>query len=307
MMSPLKHILRLEVSETVNTPYHQLVMFQHSSVFINDAEEAGHLFNTIKTKGIIYDIFRYMKNTPDMIASDNEQWTMRANALRSSLLKVRFNDNLTENKDILSNLLAKLNSFAESGEPMDVLEIMTYTSMDIISQNIFNYSLNALKNSNEGVGLNKCLTVLSEHMAGQGIYANPKVKKYTTQEITAVTTDWRNFITKLSKHAKTKSEEYKTQHGKELDVTNNFNHALIDLSEKNASKITKTPFSENELFAEIHQVFRHSHECIAGTLTWAMYALFRYPKIRAKLEIGLSKNPDNFEYLECFLKEVLRK
>ena len=117
-MSPLKHILRLEVSESANSPYHQLVLFKHSSVFINDAEEAGDLLTKMNSKGLIYDIFRYVKTVPDMLASDGENWSMRSKVLRSSLEKVRFDINTKENKDILNNLQLKLKSFSESGEPM---------------------------------------------------------------------------------------------------------------------------------------------------------------------------------------------
>ena len=114
----------------------------------------------------------------------------------------------------------------------ELIETMTYLSMDIVSQSIFQYPLKALNGSSEGSSLHKCLLVLSEHMAGQGIYANPKVRKYTPQEITAVTTDWRNFITKLTKNAQAITEEYKTKHN-DLDHMNNFNHALIHLANKN--------------------------------------------------------------------------
>ena len=45
----------------------QLVMMKHSSVFINDAAEAGRLIKEMPSKGPIYGAFRYAVDVPDML------------------------------------------------------------------------------------------------------------------------------------------------------------------------------------------------------------------------------------------------
>jgi hypothetical protein len=45
----------------------QLVMMKHSSVFINDAAEAGRLIKEMPSKGSIYGAFRYDVTVPDML------------------------------------------------------------------------------------------------------------------------------------------------------------------------------------------------------------------------------------------------
>lgn len=45
----------------------QLVMMKHSSVFINDADEAGRLIKEMPSKGSIYAAFRYDANVPDLL------------------------------------------------------------------------------------------------------------------------------------------------------------------------------------------------------------------------------------------------
>jgi hypothetical protein len=45
----------------------KLVMMKHSSVFINDAKEAGRLIKDMPSKGPIYGAFRYDVNVPDLL------------------------------------------------------------------------------------------------------------------------------------------------------------------------------------------------------------------------------------------------
>ena len=47
----------------------KLLMMKHSSVFINDAKEAGRLINEMPSKGSIYGAFRYDSNVPDMLGA----------------------------------------------------------------------------------------------------------------------------------------------------------------------------------------------------------------------------------------------
>jgi hypothetical protein len=46
---------------------------KHSSVFINDADEAGRLIKEMPSKGSIYAAFRYDANVPDLLGERNAE------------------------------------------------------------------------------------------------------------------------------------------------------------------------------------------------------------------------------------------
>jgi cytochrome P450 len=259
------------VTETANGPYHQLVLMKHSSIFINDSVEAVRVLNTLPEKGPIYDIFRYDKKVPDTLASDGDDWKQRSTYLRSALMNTKVLD--TDLAPILKQFDLKLNEYAESGKPLDLNEIITLLSMDVVTKSVFQYDLNALSGSEEGARLYKCLTTLSDYQASQGPYANPKIKKVTQEEIKAVTTDWRKFLNKLVKVLQSEARIYKNLHGN-LNHENSFIHALVNYMQQ------QSKFGEDEMLAEIHQAFRHGHECLAGTLLWACYSLYKNPYVR---------------------------
>lgn len=270
MLSPLKHELRLEVTESFKGPYHQLVMMKHSSIFVNDAEDIAKLFLSMPSKGGMYDVFRYNKAIPDMLASDGQAWETISSNLRPSLVNVTVT--ASDIEPVLAQLDSKLKDLSESGQSANLVEFMTLLGLDIVCYIIFKYELNALSGSEEGKQLYRCLKTLTEFQSSQGIYADPKIRKIPQSEIKEVTTDWRVFLTKLVQIIKTEAEAYKSKHG-ELDHLHNFGHALIKYGEEDAA------FTELEMLCEVHQVLRHGHECLAGTLIWSFYALFKNPKV----------------------------
>ena len=265
MLSPLKHELRLAVTESANGPYHQLVMMKHASIFINDSTEASRVLNTVPSKGAIYDLFRYNKDIPDTIASDGEAYNLRSPHLTDPLR------NLTIDSESLSPILQQfgdaLHKHTLSGESIDLMKLLTLLSLDIISLHIFNYPLNAISGSEEGEQLYTCLITLIEYQSSQGIYANTKARKIPPEELKLVANHWRIFISKI----------YNNFHEKWVsDTTHNsdtFGSALINLMKNNDK------FGESEAIAEIHQVLRHGSENICATLAWSFYALFKNPNV----------------------------
>jgi cytochrome P450 len=146
MLHPLKHELRLEVCEAARSAFHQLVMMKHSSVFINDASEAGRLMEEMPSKGQIYSPFRYDANIPDMLASDGEAWNVRRKALGPVLANIKFS-----NEDVItSSLLVFLEKASESAEPISVSELTTYVAFDCVCEAAFGYQLGAVNGSHEG-------------------------------------------------------------------------------------------------------------------------------------------------------------
>lgn len=270
MLSPLKHILRWEVAERARAAFHQLVMMKHASIFINSAELAKKLFEKLPTKGPIYEIFRYNKMIPDLFSSDGEPWELRSKHLREALTNVKLVP--ADLETILAQLDTCLKEYSETGKSLAIDQLLMKLCLDIVSMAVFGYKLNALSDSVDGQKIVQCLNTLTEHTSGQGIYANPKARKYSQEDLKLVGSDWRMYLTKMLRSCQAECKEYKSKHG-ELDVKNKFSHALIHLSEIDAS------YGEPELLAEIHQVIRHGHEYIQGTLWWGFYVLFKKPEV----------------------------
>ena len=262
MLSPLKHELRLAVTESATGPYHQLVMMKHASIFINDSTEAARVLNTLPSKGAIYDLFRYNKDIPDTIASDGEAYNLRSPHLTEPLR------NLNIDSQSLSPILQQfgyvLHKHTLSGESIDLMKLLTLLSLDIISLHIFNYPLNAVSGSEEGEQLYTCLITLIEYQSSQGIYANTKARKIPPEELKLVANHWRMFITKIY----TNFQKNSTGHNSDT-----FGSALMNLVKNNDK------FGESEAIAEIHQVLRHGSENICATLAWSFYALYKNPTV----------------------------
>ncbi len=262
-----------------NGPYHQLVLMKHASIFINDAEETGRIFNLLPTKGPIYDIFRYNKAVPDILASDGEDWKVRSSVLTDALQVASLSQ--AELDLIFVNLNIKLNQYAESNESVSLFELLTYLSLDLVCQAFFKYPLEALKGSADGIKLFQCLETLTEYQSGQGIYANPKARKISEAELKQTSSDWRSVFNKLLTFMKSDAEAYQIKHG-ELNVKDTLGHAFIHLMEKNKEK-----YGEIEFFSDVHQIIRHGHECLAGTLCWAFYAQYKNKKVYKLVLVNL--------------------
>jgi cytochrome P450 len=299
MLHPLKHELRLEVCEAARSAFHQLVMMKHSSVFINDAAEAGRLMEEMPSKGQIYSPFRYDANIPDMLASDGEAWNVRRKALGPALTNIGFSND----DSITSSLLVFLGKASESSAPISVSELATYVAFDCVCEAAFGYQLGAVNGSNEGKLLHESLVTLVDVQASKGIYANTSVRKVTPDELNAAQATWKNFLVKMLSIIRSDSEQYRLKNGA-LDGDRNFGHALIQLS------FSEEAYGDAQLTSEIHQVLRHGYETISGTLQWMFYALAKNPKIRADLERavlthkGSKPYPD---YLENVVMETMRR
>lgn len=119
MLHPMKHEFRSRMSDAVVQPLYQLVLMNHASVFINDAKLAGRVINQMKTKGPMYNAFRFDPNTPDILASDGDPHSIRSDAFRSSLLKISSSAVLNRSDvQIFDSLLERLKLYSESGAPL---------------------------------------------------------------------------------------------------------------------------------------------------------------------------------------------
>ena len=82
----------------------------------------------------------------------------------------------------------------------------------------------------------------------------------------------RSYLTKLVEVQKCEASLFKSRNGR-LETKRTFGHAMCDLAEKDAT------YSMDHMLAEVHQLLRHGHECIAGQLLWTLVALHRNVKV----------------------------
>jgi hypothetical protein len=79
------------------------------------------------------------------------------------------------------------------------------------------------------------------------MYANPKARKVSPEELVKAQATWRNFLTKLLAVIRSDSEQFRAKNGV-LDTERNFGHALIQLS------VSEEAYGDAQLISEIHQV-----------------------------------------------------
>ena len=267
MTHPLRHELRLQVCNAAGGGIHQLVMMKYISIFINDCKEAARALIAFPEKGILYTSFRFDAKIPDLFTSDNEDWKIRHKAFVPALTS-SFASAIISTKDLLEFLDKK----AESGEPVDMFRLFTLLALDITCEQLFKYKLGAVGGSSEGFRLAESLNTLKVAQEAQGYYPKPMARKLSDDELKEAKATWRLFVEKLMGVQRSAAEQYRAKHNS-LDPAHVLGHALLDLSERDAG------FTKAHVFAEVHQLLRHSHECIAGQLSWVFVALHRNLKV----------------------------
>lgn len=340
VLHPAKHELRLQVTESTKAPLHQLVLMSHSSVFINDAKCAGDAIKDLHRKGAMYNSFRLDANTPDVLACDDEAFSLRKTAFGNafSVLKLSKDTNQT-----FHAMLHKLSSCAETNEPLDLLELSSLLALDALCSNAFGYDLHAFgfdpsssssssaAPTQEALHVYRAYRMLLESQAASGIYQSTTSSSKaptTPEELLAARATWRTFLAKLLDHMKVEAESYVKSHG-DLNAANRLDHAIIHLINTNVSnEDASIRYDELNALSDIHQILKHGHEAIASSICWMFYALYRNPQVRAKLEtemLNQTSTPNSTsdknilsssnskehspgsEYLECVIKETLRR
>lgn len=296
MLHPLKHELRLEVCDAARACIHQLVVMNHASIFINDAGAAHRVIEECPSKGRIYSSFRFDPNIPDMLACDGEAYEQRKLILEPPLEGLK----LKEGSILFDNLLSIFGKHVDSGAVLDIKRLYTLFAFDCVCETVFDYKLDAINDSEDGIKMLQSLQSLADAQAGTGVYPSPNARKVPPEELVEAKASWRAVLNKLKDHAKESAKK-----GKGKGATN-YNQALVNMSEAHED------FNDPEMLSEIHQVLRHGHETIAGTLCWLTYAVYKTKNVRETLEKSILAHPptpaDPYpEYLELVLKEAMRR
>lgn len=274
---------------------------KQSSIFVNDAREVAKVIKEFPSKGRIYGPFRYDINIPDILACDGDAFFLRKSALKDAFANMEVDSKVTA--DLLSTLL----SHSESGSSIDMKRLLTLYAFDCVCQAAFEYDLGGVAGSEEGERLYQALETLTAAQQSQALYNLPgvEIKVVSKEQVERAKADWRTFLNKLVGWVKQQAEIYRQEHHT-LIPSQRLTHALYQLSQDHEG------YNDAELQAEIHQVLRHGHETIAGSLMWFVYALYRNKKVRITLEKAISDHKDMVdepypEYLEMFIKEALRR
>lgn len=267
----------------------------HASVFVNDASEACRVLRNVSTKGSLYEIFRLEPRRSDLLTSDGNEHHKRAQKLAEPLTRLSAEDVIHERMEELRALLE-----AKGGDVVDIDQILASLSLDLICSVLFRYRLGALQNSEQGVRLKDCLRIFQDAKATKGLYANPLAQPVAPDTLAAAEQDWRAFITLLCDHIQQQKD---SSHGSDGLLKKLLELANLEAVASDTAEV---------LAAEVHQLLRHSHDLLVGTMTWMVYSLAKHKRLREKVEAALwnhdSAHRNGFpEYLECFLKEILRR
>lgn len=318
ILHPMKHELRLQVTESTESGIHQLVMMNHASVFVNDCEIAGSCITSLTDKGPVYNAFRYDANVPDSMASDGESHALLFAKLGDAYKAMTLaNDNY-----VIENTHAILKKHAEDNSPVNFVELASLISLDIICLAAFGFRLSATSlspiESEQGRTLYSALKTLIDAQTASGIYQ--VAIKIDPEALAAAKANWKSFLLKILEFIKLESVEFMQRtRGDELDTRGKLSHAIVSMIN---DKMSCTEFGDANAISEIHQILKHGHESIAATLCWSFYVLYRNPKVRSRLESELVQHRANGrssaasitdgvglcpDYLDCVLKETLRR
>lgn len=307
VIHPCKHIYRGNYCDNIGSAFHQIILVKKFILFVNDAVEAGKILTDLPIKGAVYAMFRLDPKVPDLLSSETADWDERIKVLRSGLAGMALGP-----RPSTKSLLATLKTHSESAQPVDFSKLFQLYSLDVICEQLFGYDLNGVSGSEEGEALYQAFRTRDDKIKSAGLYAAPSNRKVPPEEERDALLRWGGFVRKLQGVVVSEALVHEKSHG-ELRK-DKVAHCLVALARQlhanTAAKSDSSPLVLTEdmtIAAEIHSILRHGFEAIAGTLTWAMYLLYRFPECRAKLEKELIDPLNQGEYLDCVLKETMRR
>lgn len=271
---------------------------KQASLFINDPLEAFRILIQFTRKGQVYDSFRYDASIPDILTSDGDAWKLRRDAMGDAF------GQLSPDKValVVHQLIQILSHAADSETILDMRKIFSLFALDVVCLTLFNYDLKALQGAQLGLDLYNSLEVLLAVEQKSGLYSFPNVRNVSKDEISIARKQWQSFLEMLKSSVLDSGERLCSETNDDLQSKKTLSRALYSLY---LNPVKQTEYGEAELLSDIHQIVHHAYELIAASLMWSTYALYRNHKVRRSLEQSLMSNET--EYLECFIKELLRR
>jgi cytochrome P450 len=239
-------------------------------VVITDARAAAEVLRNADQKIVELNQFRFDPTVPDLLASEGNDWDIRARYLRPALEALRLSEEVVSTI-ITQNLKAVMHKYEQSNELLNMHELSCCLSFDILCKELCDYDLSATVNmaqqgaiNGEGAEIFRSLKSLNEAKIAKGVYISPTDRKVVPDgEIAAAQSNLKSFFNKIAESA-----QMAAKNAPSLKASESFVHALLSLSE-----VDPDIFSKKNVNAELGQCIRHGQDALSSTICWAFYAL----------------------------------
>jgi hypothetical protein len=346
MIHPMKHEMRLSMHNGARIPIHQVYFFSSNSIafvwldlrhfvdlqlllmkkvalFVNDPIEALRTLLQFPSKASSCKSFRYDEDVPDVLTANGSDWQLRHEALAPAFSELaQCGPESASKVDVcVERLQHVLQQAQEASSVLDMRRIWSLFALDVICWTAFAYDLNGLGGSALGADVYDSLDILAASQQQEGLYSFPNVRQVTKDDISRAQSTWKVFLQTLfdtvlcmggdNDDDDSSSGLPQSSVARQLSQLHS-KHKQAASSDTAAEPAKTSVYGDAELRNDIHQLVRHGYESLAGTLMWTTYVLYRHRKVRHQLETSLrnasdEKDGEGGEYLECFLKEILRR
>ena len=298
LASEFGHAFKLNCAETM--PIYQLAIVRNTAVFVNEPEDVSRVLRELNTKGPILRDSRYLISIPDIFTADYADYQKRYEAFGFQL------EHLTIEDDFCDEFLLVLQKYSDIQEPFNASAYCTRLAMDIVFKTLFQYDLGALSGSEESAMFMSSLLILMEKDKDDRLFTSGETKPVSEEEIDSAKSYLDYILKKLLKFSKSSPH-------------NTFAHSLVtwgkhlEFPSDTLKESDVDSLRDLFMISEIYQLIQHGYQTLAAQLQWILVALHTNPRARMEIERALAHSPvssatDKYPvYVECFLKEVLRK
>jgi cytochrome P450 len=191
----------------------------------------------------------------------------------------------------------------------DIKKFIKSMALDILGLSIFGYDFNCLKNE-ENKNLKAYVHLMETFFNFEKIYRNMFTHHFdcfnSTKETLRQLEIWSALRSELIEKSK---EKILKKEGKPSE------YSLLDLMvEFNLQNNVDEKLSDKEVMDNVGLFFLVGHENTSNALAFSVYCLARYPEIQSKLRKEIfekidkinSQNIETLEYMNCFIKELMR-
>lgn len=280
-------------------------MLTHSSVFVNKPKLAAELIKTINIKGDIYLPNRFWEEEPDLLTSDGDQYEIHRKALFDAYISLESYLDSSQIEQIFLNVDDILTSYSETEKSLDLYHFFTLFVLDYLSMIAFNYRLDSLSGSEDGITVYEALKTMLQAKLTNGLFPDEKSKSIPKDTVEAAESSWESFIRTVFDHIMIEKNV-----GPLGNALKEFHDHPERLNKEDDDRLLM--ISDRTIIAEIHQFYMHGYEGLMSCLLWTAFILNKNDRVRELLCVELNydlpeeqiSKPD---YLDCFILELLRK
>jgi cytochrome P450 len=212
-----------------------------------------------------------------LVTADGEQWARQRRMMQPIFQRDKLDGLIPVMAAAAEDMLARWNSVAQSGTPVDIGEQMGHLALDVITRALFGTSAGALAEE-----VTRSIPVLQEHTAYLFWTLNPLAGKLPTP-------NHRRFVAVLAA-----LDAIVYRFIRERAAAGAGSADMLDALLTARDPETGGAMGEKALRDEVITLFLAGHETTANALTWTWYLLDRNPEARERLEgeaAALASNP----------------